>query len=188
LPVRLDLDDPEQVARAAERVERLDLLINNAGVYTSASLLSGALGPIEQDMRTNYFGTVRVTRALLPALERRGPGAAVANVLSVLSLASMPALGGYAASKAAAHSFTQALRGELGKKGLRVHGIYPGPVDTDMVRAIDLPKTAPELVARAIFDGVERGAEEIFPDPMSLEVGAAYARSAKSVEQMFLSM
>ena len=50
---------------------------------------------------------------------------------------------------------------------MRVHAVLPGPIDTDMVRDLDVPKTSPEDVARATFDGVERGEEEIFPDPMS---------------------
>ena len=104
------------------------------------------LDAIERDMQTNYFGTLAVTRSLLPAIER-GRGA-VANILTVAALASMPFLGGYSASKAAALSFTQALRGELGRRGLQVFAVFPGPVDTDMGRDIVIEKTPAADVAR----------------------------------------
>jgi short-subunit dehydrogenase len=64
------------------------------------------------------------------------------NVLTVAALASMPALGGYSASKAAASSLTQALRGELRGRRIRVVAVFPGPVDTDMIRSFDMPKTS----------------------------------------------
>jgi NAD(P)-dependent dehydrogenase (short-subunit alcohol dehydrogenase family) len=186
VPVRLDITDAAQVAAAAQRVDSLDLLINNAGLLGSAGLLDGDLDAITRDMTTNYFGTLAVTRALLPAIEqRRG---AIANVLTVVALASMPGLGGYSASKAAALSLTQAMRGELGKRGVRVHAVFPGPVDTDMARAITLPKTSPADVAKAILDGIERGDEDIFPDPMAAQVGAEFAKSPKNVERMFAAM
>jgi short-subunit dehydrogenase len=68
---------------------------------------------------------------------------------------------------------------------VRVHAVLTGPVDTEMSRGLDIPKASPESVARAIFDGVEKGEEEIFPDPMSESMaeswrsGAAKASSAR---------
>jgi NAD(P)-dependent dehydrogenase (short-subunit alcohol dehydrogenase family) len=186
VPLALDLTRPDLIASAAARVASLDLLVNNAGLLSSQGLLSGDLGAIERDMQTNYFGTLAVTRAFLPALERAK--GSVVNVLTVVALASMAGLGGYSASKAAALSLTQSLRGELGRKGMRVHAVFPGPVDTDMAREITLPKTAPSAVARAILEGVERGDEDIFPDPMARQVGDAWAKSPKDVERMFAAM
>lgn len=82
--------------------------------------------------------------------------------------------GGYSAARAAAFSVTQALRGELAKKHISVHAVFPGPVDTDMVRAFDMVKTSPEAVARAIIEGVEEGLEEILPDPASRQMFAVW--------------
>jgi NAD(P)-dependent dehydrogenase (short-subunit alcohol dehydrogenase family) len=188
VPVKLDITRSADVAAAASQVDSLDLLINNAGLLGSAGLFdaAGSTEAIELDMRTNFFGTLAVTRGLLPAIER-GRGA-VANVLTVVALASMPGLGGYSASKAAALSLTQALRGELGKRGLRVHAVFPGPVDTEMAREITLPKTPPADVARAILDGIVRGDDDIFPDPMSAQIGAEFAKGPKNVEKMFAAM
>jgi len=186
VPLTLDVTRPDQIAEAAAQVTSVDLLVNNAGLLSSAGLLSGELDAIERDMRTNYFGTLAVTRAFLPALERtRG---SVVNVLTVAALASMAGLGGYSASKAAALSLTQSLRAELGRKGMRVHAVFPGPVDTDMAREITLPKTPPTEVARAIFEGIERGDDDIFPDAMARQVGDVWARAPKEVEKMFAAM
>ena len=114
--------------------------------------------------------------------------AAAVSEPTVVALAAMPALGGYSASKAAAWSATQALRARLGKQGLKVHAVFPGPVDTDMSKDITLPKTPPADVAKAILDGVEAGTDDIFPDAMAAQVGAAFAASPKKVEEMFASM
>jgi short-subunit dehydrogenase len=62
---------------------------------------------------------------------------------------------------------TQSLRALLAGRGVKVHAVLPGPIDTDMVRDLPIPKTQPDAVARAIFDGVENEEEEIFPDPFS---------------------
>ena len=117
---------------------------------------------IQQHLAVNLFGPLAVTQAFLPLLTRsRG---AIVNVLSTAALAAIPA---YSISKAAAFSMSQSLRALLAAQGVRVHAVMTGPTDTDMSRGLDIPKASPESIARAIFDGVQRGAEEIFPDPMS---------------------
>ncbi|HET9275119.1 MAG TPA: SDR family NAD(P)-dependent oxidoreductase, partial [Gemmatimonadales bacterium] len=102
--------------------------------------------------------------------------------------ASMPGLAAYTASKAAAWSFTQSLRAQLAGRGVAVHGVFPGPVDTDMARSIDLPKTSAIEVARATLAGVEAGEEDIFPDPMSRQLYAAWRADHKAVERQFAAM
>ncbi|MEO8551913.1 MAG: SDR family NAD(P)-dependent oxidoreductase, partial [Kofleriaceae bacterium] len=112
VPLQLDVNDPRSLAAAAERVSDLTLLVNNAGVLVSGSVLTSSTDQIAQEFATNVFGTLAATRAFVPALERnRG---AVVNVLSVASLANMPGLGVYSAAKAASYSLTQALRADLG--------------------------------------------------------------------------
>jgi NAD(P)-dependent dehydrogenase (short-subunit alcohol dehydrogenase family) len=185
VPLEIDLTRPETIASAVAQVPTLDLLVKNAGRYSPGALTQSDLDDVYGDMATNFLGTLAVTRAFLPALKRNGEAAAVANVLSVVALSSVPALGGYSASKAAAWSLTQALRGELARKGIRVHAVFPGPVDTDMARDVTLPKTPPAEVARAILDAIEAGDEDIFPDPMSRQVAEAWSASPKSVERMF---
>jgi short-subunit dehydrogenase len=150
-------------------------------------VLESSREQIGQDFAINFFGVLDATKAFLPALERAtaSGAAAIVNVLSVVSLANMPALGSYSASKAAAFSITQALRGDLAKKKIAVHAAFPSPIDTDMVRAMDMKKTSPEAVAEAILAGVERGLDDISPDPFADEVLATWKGDPKRLEQQF---
>jgi short-subunit dehydrogenase len=87
-------------------------------------------------------------------------------------------------SKAASLSVTQSLRALLAGRGVSVHAVMPGPIDTDMVRELEIPKTPPEDVARDTLDGVERGEEEIFPDPLSRSLADGWrAGVAKELER-----
>ncbi len=180
----LDVTDPRQIEAAAAHAEGVTLILNNAGSLASFGVLSSTPDALDQDYRTNVTGPLLVARAFAPLLEARG-GGAIANVLSVVSFASMPSIGGYSASKAAAYSITQSLRAELAPKKIAVHAIFPGPVDTDMVRRFDLAKTKPELVAQAILRGIAEGRDDIFPDPMSEQVHASWARDPAAVARQF---
>jgi NAD(P)-dependent dehydrogenase (short-subunit alcohol dehydrogenase family) len=77
-------------------------------------------------------------------------------------------------SKAAAFSLTQSLRTLLAGRGVRVHAVLTGPVDTDMTRSLDIPKASAESVARAVLDGVEKDEEDIFPDPLSASLAEGW--------------
>ena len=162
-PLTLDVTNAAQIQGAVERVESLDILINNAGVALYDDLSDR--GALEQSLAVNLYGPYGVTQAFLPLLTRsRG---AIVNVLSLAAIAAVPFSPAYSISKAAAFSLAQSLRVLLAKRGIRVHVVLPGPVDTDMTRGLEIPKASPESVARAIFDGVENGEEDIFPDPLS---------------------
>jgi NAD(P)-dependent dehydrogenase (short-subunit alcohol dehydrogenase family) len=162
-PLSLDITDPDQIRAAVEIAESLDVLINNAGLALYDDLSDRSV--LEQHLAVNLFGTWGVTRAFLPSLTRsRG---AVVNVLSVAAFAALPIIPSYSISKAAALSLSQSLRALLAGNGVSVHAVITGPTDTEMSRDLDVPKASPQAVARAILDGVERGEEEIFPDPMS---------------------
>ncbi|HET7048750.1 MAG TPA: SDR family NAD(P)-dependent oxidoreductase [Solirubrobacteraceae bacterium] len=179
-PLTLDVTDPTQVQRAAEKVGSLDILFNNAGVALPDELSDRAA--LERHLAVNLFGTWAVTEAFLPQLTRTG--GAVVNVVSVAALAAVPVLPAYSISKAAAFSLSQSLRALLAGRGLNVHAVMAGPIDTDMVRDLDIPKTSPESVARGIFDGVEKGEEEIFPDPMSETMAESWRTGpAKALER-----
>jgi NAD(P)-dependent dehydrogenase (short-subunit alcohol dehydrogenase family) len=162
-PLTLDVTNATQVREAVERVESLDVLINNAGIAFYDDLSDHSA--LERHLAVNLFGTYGVTRAFLPLLTRSG--GAIVNNLSLYAFAPMPVVPAYSVSKAAAFSLTQSLRALLAGRGVRVHAILAGPVDTDMTRDADIPKAPPGSVARAILDGVEKGEEDIFPDPTS---------------------
>jgi short-subunit dehydrogenase len=121
-------------------------------------------------------------------LERAAGGATIVNVLSLTSLASFPALGGYSASKAAAYSMTQALRPELKKKQIDILAVLPGVIDTDMVKDLPMAKTSPADTAKGLLGGIARGDEEIFPDPVAKQMGALWNKSHKELERAFASI
>jgi len=187
VPLTMDTTKPEQIAAAARKAGDVTLLINNAGVATSQNVLTMEAAEIDADFRTNVLGTLGVIKAFLPVLERAGAarGATIVNVLSLASLASFPALGGYSASKAAAYSITQALRPQLRAKHIDILAVLPGPIDTDMVRALQMPKTSPADTAKGVLAGIARGDEEIFPDPMAQQMGALWNKSPKEYERAF---
>ncbi len=181
-PLVLDVTSAEQIQEAVERVESLDILINNAGLALFDDLSDRAI--LERHLAVNLYGTHGVTQAFLPLLTRsRG---AIVNVLSVAALATLPIVPAYSISKAAAFSLSQSLRALLAGRGVRVHAVLAGPVDTDMSRGFDVPKASPESVARAIFDGVEKEEEDIFPDPMSESLAESWrSGAAKALERQF---
>ena len=179
-PVILDVTDPAQIQEAVDRVESLDILINNAGVSVPDDLSDRSA--FERHLAVNLYGTLDVTQAFVPSLTRSH--GAVVNVVSLGAVAAVPVLPAYSVSKAASLSVTQSLRALLAGRGVSVYAVMPGPIDTDMVRALDIPKTPPEDVARASLDGVERGDEEIFPDPMSQSLADGWrAGVAKELER-----
>jgi NAD(P)-dependent dehydrogenase (short-subunit alcohol dehydrogenase family) len=182
VPLTLDVTNGPQIQLAAERVGSLDVLINNAGIALYDDLSN--LEAIEQHMAVNVFGMLRVTRAFLPLLKRsRGT---IVNNLSLVALAALPIIPAYSISKAAAANMTQSLRAILAAHGVTVHGVYLGPVDTEMTRGFDIPKTSPEAVAQGIFDGLENGDEDVFPDPASQSVAEGWRNGvAKACERQY---
>jgi NAD(P)-dependent dehydrogenase (short-subunit alcohol dehydrogenase family) len=181
-PLTLDVTNAAQIEEAVEKVASLDILINNAGLDLHDDLSDRA--GLDRHLAVNLFGTHGVIQAFLPLLARsRGT---IINVLSLAALAGVPFSPAYSISKAAAFSLTQSLRALWAGKGVRVHGVLAGPVDTDMTRSLDIPKASPESVARAIFDGVEKGEEDIFPDPMSASIAEGWRTGvAKALERQF---
>jgi NAD(P)-dependent dehydrogenase (short-subunit alcohol dehydrogenase family) len=187
VPLALDVTNDRDIEAATKAAPDVSLLINNAGVLASYNVLSSSKPQLEQDLAVNFFGTLAVVKAFLPALERAN-GAAIVNVLTVVSLASRPVIGGYAASKAAAFSLTQSLRAELKAKNIDVHAAIPGAVDTDMIRDFPIAKTSPEAVADAIVAGVGRGEEDILTDPMAKAVFERWRENPKELERYFGSL
>jgi NAD(P)-dependent dehydrogenase (short-subunit alcohol dehydrogenase family) len=179
-PLTLDVTSAAQAQAAAGQVESLDILINNAGIALFDDLTDR--GALEQHLAVNLFGTYRVIQAFLPALTRsRG---AIVNNVSTMALAPMPLTPAYAISKAAAFSLTQSLRALLAGRGIRVHAVLTGPTDTDMTRGFGIPKASPQAVARAIFDGLDNGEQDIFPDPASQSLADSWRNGAvKALER-----
>lgn len=187
VPIKLDVNDTAAVTAATVQAADTNALINNAGTLGLGSFMDASPELIAQDMQTNYFGTLHLIRAFAPLIERNG-GGAIANILSIAALASMPGVGGYSASKAAAFSLTQAIRANLREKGIAVHAVFPGPVDTEMAAEFPFVKTSPQIVADSMITGMERGEEDIFPDPMSEQISQLWFHNPKELERQFAAM
>jgi NAD(P)-dependent dehydrogenase (short-subunit alcohol dehydrogenase family) len=187
VPVALDITSKEQIQKAAAHAGDVNVLINNAGALSTGSVLTAQEEDLVRDMQVNYFGTLNMIRAFTPLIEKNGPGA-IANISSVVGLASMYQAAGYSASKAALFSASQALRAELKNKKISVHTIFPGPIDTDMARDFNFPKTSSETAAENIIQGIEAGNEDIFPDPFAVDIGGSWAKDPKAVERSFAAM
>ena len=179
-PLPLDVTSSGQIQAAAGQVGSLDILINNAGVALYDDLTDRAV--LEHSLAVNLFGPYAVTQAFLPQLTRSG--GVIVNNTSLMALAPLPLTPSYAISKAAAFSMTQSLRALLAGRGVPVHAVLTGPTDTDMTAGFEIPKASPQSVARAIFDGVDNGEEDIFPDPMSASVADGWRGGpAKAMER-----
>ncbi|MCM3301206.1 SDR family oxidoreductase [Streptomyces pseudogriseolus] len=170
VPLALEVTDEASVARLAEQAPDVDIVINNAGATIPGGLLDNGVADVAHLLDINVLGALRVTRAFAPVLARRGGGALV-NVHSVLSWAS--GAGAYGASKAALWSLTNSLRGELAGQGTQVVGVHLGYTDTDMVRALDVPKNDPRDVAAQVVEALLKGESEVLADEVTRHFKAA---------------
>lgn len=181
-PLALDVTSASQIQRAVEQVDVLDVLINNAGVSVYDDLSDFAV--IEQHLAVNFLGMLRVTEAFLPKLKRSS--GAILNNLSLAGIAALPMIPAYSASKAAALNMTQSLRALLASDGVTVHAVVLGPVDTDMTRGLEIPKSSSETAAAGIIDGLTNGEEDIFPDPAAQSIAEGWRNGvAKGLERQF---
>ncbi len=188
VPIRLDVTDAEQAREAAEKAGDARILVNNAGVAVGGGLTDdGILDAARLEMEVNYFAPLRLLQLFAPSLGGHGDGAVV-NIVSIGGLSNFPFFPTYSASKAAAHSLTQAARALLAAQGTAVHGVYPGPVDTDMAKGLEMDKATPQDVANAILDGVESGTADIFPDAFAVGFGQQFQASPKASEEQLAAM
>jgi NAD(P)-dependent dehydrogenase (short-subunit alcohol dehydrogenase family) len=180
IALALDVTDPESVQAAAKLATDATLLVNNAGSATGAALIGGDLDQIRLEMETHYFGTLSVTRAFAPIIERNG-GGAILNVLSVLSWLHPGRLGAYTAAKAAEWALTDAVRDQLSPRGIQVSALHVGYMDTDMAAAIPAEQKAdPADVAAQALTGIEKGLPEILADEATRYVKQGLAAAPNS--------
>lgn len=186
VPIKMDVTSDADVARAAAAATDVTLLINNAGVNHNTSFMTApSLAMASEEIETNYLAPLRVMRAFAPTLiANRG---AVLNMLTILSRVNLPFMGSYCASKAAALSLTQGMRGELAPQGVRVAAALPGAVDTRMTAVLTIPKMTPAAAATEILDGFEAGEEEIYVGEMARGIAQGLAHDPKAVERQLAS-
>jgi NAD(P)-dependent dehydrogenase (short-subunit alcohol dehydrogenase family) len=175
-PVKLDVTNPGEVAVVAALCKDVTLLINNAGIARLGGILGGDLAPLlREQLETNVFGMLHVSRAFAGVLGKNG-GGAILNINSVLSWVNTPAIAGYGITKAAAWGLTNSLRHELRAQGTQVVSFHAGFIDTDMTRGLEIPKARPEDVVKQSFDAIEAGQEEVMVDEASRQVKAALSQ------------
>lgn len=180
VPLRLDVTDLDSVRAAATAASDVTLVVNNAGASSGTTLLGSDQRAARQDMETNFFGPLEVTRAFAPVIEANG-GGTVLNVLSVLSWAHLPQHGVYAASKAAAWALTGASRAELAGRGIAVSALHVGYMDTDMAAAVPADqKVSPAGVAAQALAAIESGATEVLADDITRQVKQSLALSPQA--------
>ena len=181
VPVRLDITSDSDIAAAVAMCGDVTLLINNAGISNTTPAMShDGIDGGRREFDTNVFGTLAMSREFAPVLASNGGGAMV-NVLSVLSWFTIPGTAYYCASKAAAWSFTNALRLELAPQGTQVVALHVGLMDTDMAAGMDAPKSSPDGVAAQTLAGVAAGAFEVLADDTSRMVRSALSADLKAL-------
>ena len=165
MPVKVELRDLDSIQRAANAVAEVNLLVNNAAMLTRGNLLeTDGLERLQAEWEVNVRGNLAVVRALAPKLLASGD-AAIIQVNSIAALCPFADVPGYAATKAAALSLTQALRREFAPHGIPVFSVLPGPLATDMAAWLETAKEDPRHVAATVLTAVLRGEpQEIFPD------------------------
>lgn len=181
----LDVTDPAAVAAAARAAADVDLLVNNAGTSTGATLL-GDLDAVRAELDVNFWGALSMVRAFAPVLAANG-GGAVVNIASALSWFAFPGSGAYAVSKAANWNMSNALRLELAGQGTSVTSVHLGAADTDMMKDYQGPKIDPGEVARRTLDGVAAGDLEVVADDWSAMVKASLAGDPAEFYRQFLT-
>lgn len=168
--LKLDVNDPGDVAAAAALAQDVTLVINNAGIAQPGGFLAPDSEEVARRIfETNFFGVLRVSQAFAPILAANG-GGALLNVLSVASWVNGGELAAYSASKSAAWSLTNALRNELAGQKTQVLGLHMAYVDTDLTRGFEVPKTSPEQIVKRALNGLESGLDEVLADELTQHV------------------
>ena len=175
-PLRLDVTNPEHVARAAEAAGDVTIVVNNAGVLgTVNDLLEGDLDVARRVLEANFFGTWAMSRAFAPVLARNGGGALV-NMLSVASWSGSAVTPAYSASKAAQWSLTDAFREGLREQGTLVVGVHVGPVDTEGAAWTNAPKVEAAYVAEQTLKALAANTTEVLVDDIARAVKASLSQ------------
>ena len=185
VPIQLDVTKQDQIDAAAAAAQDTEILINNSGMGSNlggpVSATTDEAG-MRMEMEVNYFGILKMCRAFAGIVGKNG-GGCIINILSVAGLSNFPFAPGYSASKHAAHSMTQHLRAELTAQGTLVTGVYPGPVDTDMAKALPFDKVSPDSVAEHVYACIAKGDEDVYPDPFAVEFVKGLQADRKALEK-----
>lgn len=191
--VSLDVTDLLTIETLSTACLDVTLVVNNAGVATVAS----SLDDINESMKmiqVNYVAPMAIAKSFSTVFSNVSKSrsnddddlnissTAIVNINSIASLVNFQICGTYSASKAGAHSITQAQRRDYAPFHTMVIGVYPGPTDTDMAEDMPYDKVSPNVVADAVLDALRTGIEDVFPDPMSKQLYEQWKADAKALE------
>ena len=130
----LDVTSPESITQLIEKIEPVDVLVNNAGILITGSFLDQTDEEMRRIFETNYFGVVNMTKAFTPGMIEQNSGRII-NIASLAGLVGHPFNAAYAASKHALVGFTKSIRVELAPFGIDVISVEPGYHKTEIIRA-----------------------------------------------------
>jgi NAD(P)-dependent dehydrogenase (short-subunit alcohol dehydrogenase family) len=150
--IQLDVTSDADV-EAVSQLGPIDILVNNAGVAGYGNPLTMNLTDAQNEIAVNYFGVLRLTRAVAPGMIAQHDGMIV-NVATAFAKVNLPLVGTYCATKAALLSLGQALRAHLVDHGVRVITVMPTTFDSDMSRGANVPKMTKEFVAAEILAAI----------------------------------
>jgi NAD(P)-dependent dehydrogenase (short-subunit alcohol dehydrogenase family) len=190
--VALDVTDLEAIAALSAAYPDVTLLINNSG-YLGGSNSVGDLEIVKNELLVNYLAPMAIGKAFSRSFSQTTVDeksnikpTALVNINSISSFVNFPLAATYSATKAAAHSLTQAQRRDF--PNTLVIGVYPGPIDTDMADGVPMDKTPPSTVATETIDALLNGTEYVFPDPTSQQMYEGWKADAKVMEQQMAAI
>ena len=182
VPIEIDYDKPASIKAAAEIADDVQVVVSNAGVLNGASVMDeDVIEQFQTELNINVYGLIRMAQAFAPVLKRNGGGAFV-QLNSIASLRSFPRAT-YPASKAAAYSFTQALRPIFKEQGTATLSVHPGPILTDMAISSGFAEDSdlPSVVSEGIVTSLKEGDFHLFPDRMAKDFEKAYHNFAEAI-------
>ena len=182
--LELDITNDYQIEQVLKQTSDTEILINNAGILSAGSILKGEIADIEKDMNVNYYGTLKMMKSFASVLDSNAPSRIV-NITSIVAYSPLPSIAGYSASKAALLSATYSVRIELAKKGVTVHAVNPGAIDTDMNKGSDWDMPSSDSVAKVILAKVENGELDIIPEDIGLGMFNAWKEDPKKLAEIF---
>ena len=183
VPVRVDYNDPESFKQAADDAKDVEVVVSNAGILQQAKVLDDAvIESFEKELEVNVYGLLRMAKSFAPVLKANGGGVFI-QLNSVASLKNFPEFATYCASKAAAYSFTQALKESLAEQGTRLLSVHPGPIATDMADQAGMSDMGDpaSVVSDGIIESLRSADFHVFPDTMAKHFEKAYKMFAQNV-------
>ena len=182
VPIEIDYENPTSIKAAAEIADDVQVVVSNAGVLIGAGVMNeDVIEKFQTELNINVYGLIRMAQAFAPVLKRNGGGAFV-QLNSIASLSSFPRAT-YPASKAAAYSFTQALRPIFKEQGTATLSVHPGPILTDMAISSGFAEDSdlPSVVSEGIVRSLKEGKFHLFPDRMAKDFEKAYRKFAEEI-------